>query len=94
MSVPWRISLITTSMFLGKSVCVKRCEYILLQVVKNWLRDVYVFGCEFVWGFGLCVEDDAGSIYLSIIVTVTGYVDVGRLCIGDGLLFVVPFRLV
>ena len=94
MAVPCCISLISISIFLGKSVCVKCCEYILLQVVKNWFSDVYVFGCEFVWGFGLCVGDDADSIYLSIIVTVTGYVDVGRLCMGDGFLYVVLFRLV
>ena len=55
---------------------------------------MYVFGCGFMFGFGPCVGDDADSIYLSIIVTVTGCVDAGSLCMGDGLLYVVPFRLV
>ena len=51
MAVPLLMPRISSSMFLGKSVCVKCCEYILLQVIKNWFRDAYVLGCVFVSGF-------------------------------------------
>ena len=47
-----------------------------------------------MFGFGLCVGDDAVSKYLSTIVTVMGCVDAGSICMGKGLLYVAPFRLV